>query len=60
MKDPKGMAALLVGKMPKPAAEGEGDEYDGKTACVEDMMTALDSKDAKAFAAALDAYLDHR
>jgi L-arabinose isomerase len=61
-RDPKGMAAMLVAKMPKPSKEGEGAEgdYDGKAACAEDMMRAMQEGDAASFAKALDSYLDHR
>lgn len=61
VKDKKGMAALLVAKMPKKEAEGGGEDgYDGKMACAEDMMRAVSSNDAAGFMKALEAYLDHR
>lgn len=40
------------------AAEGEVDE--GKLSAADDIISALDSKDAEALAAALDAFMDCR
>jgi L-arabinose isomerase len=62
MNDKKGMAAMLVASMGKKPAEGpeEGGEYEGKQACAEEMMNAIESNDSAAFMKALDAYLDHR
>lgn len=68
--DRKGIAALLVSKM-KPK-DGDGPEvndntkddsgggYEGKMACAEEMMTAIDEKDPESFLKALDNYLAHR
>lgn len=63
--DKKGLAAMIVSKMPAKGAPGDepnADDasYDGKAACAEDMMKAMQENDAKAFMTALDAYLDHR
>lgn len=74
-KDTKKAAALIIALGKKPMqhdkedaadsmgpdsepAEGEVDE--GKMSAAEDMISALDNKDAEALVAALDAFMDCR
>lgn len=66
--DTKKAAALIIalGKKPKSEApegdEGyeEGEVDEGKMACADDIISALDNKDPEALAKALDAFLDQR
>ncbi len=67
MQDKKGMAAFLVANMKKPeGGESDADKdaasegYEGKEACAEDMMSAMQENDVKKFMNALESFLDHR
>lgn len=64
VSDPKHVAAMLVGEMHPddhggPAAEGqEGAEPDeGEAAAADEVMSAMQSNDPKAFASALKAFI---
>lgn len=58
----KGLAALIVDKMPKvDAAAEEAEKVAGDMNIVcEDMMNAIESKDVAAFRSALEAFLEMR
>lgn len=69
--DTKKAAALIIalGKKPKSEAPESGEGYEeseegemdeGKLACADDIISALDNKDPEALAKALDAFLDLR
>lgn len=67
-KDTKKAAALIIamGKRPMDERPDESDDMEdsepdeGKIAAAEDIISALDNKDAEALAAALDAFMDCR
>lgn len=60
MADKKGLAAMLAASAPKKDEGADMDmEMEGKDAAVEDMMRALDERDAELFKAALTAFIEH-
>lgn len=69
-KDTRKAAALIValgkkpphmsGDMADSEESGEGEMDEGKVSAADDIISALDNKDAEALAAALDAFMDCR
>lgn len=58
MHDHKRIASVIMGKIGPESSYADGGEVDGKDAAAEEIMGAIESKDAKALASALHSFIE--